>query len=260
MLSNVEVQRAIQSATVAEIAWTEAGRPDVHPVTPLVLAGQPVLALPFAYEDLARVLAASPDAALTLTDTRMTGSSWRSLAITGKPRLVADRDGDVFSAQLLDQELRKYPPSRALADSPLLRREHWWYLPRLLILLDDASSAPLPPRVSPTHQVLAVVSHHRLVVDTVDVASSTGDAAALTLRSLAGDELPEGTAALLGHDFSVPDLERWTPWVTRGHLESGTIRVTDRPSRTTLEPVPGVRQRLRQQRQLEKACRRAIGD
>jgi hypothetical protein len=64
---------------------------------------------------------------------------------------------------------------------------------------------------------------------------------------------------LLGHDFAVPDLERWTPWTTRGwSAADGLFTVEQRPARTSLEPPLGVWQRLRRQRELERACRRAL--
>jgi hypothetical protein len=259
MLSfDTDVLPAIHSAVVAEIAWTQGGLPDAQPVTPLVLAGQPTLALPYAYEEFAHMVGASPVVVLTLSDPRMTGSGWRPMAIMGKPRLVMDPDGDVFTEQLLDQELRKYPPSRALADSPLLRREHWWYLPRLLVLVEDATAVPIPARTLPGHLLLAVESEYGLAVDTVQTEPAPSPAPCVQVTSLSGGHLPDGAAALLGHDFSVPDLERWTPWVTRGRLGGHTFLVTQWPDRTTLEPTLGVWQRLRRHQQLEKDCRRAL--
>lgn len=247
----------MRAATVAELVWVAAdGRPDALPVTPLLLDVEPAIAYPYAYAEFARQVAASPAVALTLTDPRMTSGGWRPLAATGRARLIEDKDGELFKAELLTEELRKYPPSRALADSLMLRREHWWYVPRLILVLDLNPPIPIEPRADASSQVLAVWDGERLHVDTVQRAEAGTDR--LKLTSLAGRSVPDGGAALLGHDFSVPDLEQWTPWVTRGDLSGSVFAVTEWPERTTLEPVPKLRERFRRQRDLERACRAAL--
>lgn len=242
---------------MAELSWvTPTGRPDALPATPLLLGEQPALAYPYAYAGLAREIAAAPAIALTLSEPRMTGSGWRSLTAIGHATLVEDPEGELFRERLLREELRKYPPSRALADSLILQRENWWYLPRLIVLLDLRSSTWVAPRTAEAHQVLTVWDGDRLHVDTVTVADAGADR--LKLAGLSGRPAVDGPAALLGHDFSVPDLERWTPWVTRGNLTGDVLSVTDRPARTTLEPNLSLRQRYRRQRELEKACRATL--
>jgi hypothetical protein len=226
-------------------------------VTPLLLREQPAVALPYAQQALARRLAAAPALALLVSDDRMTGSGWQPVAVTGRPRLLADRDGKLFTDQLLEQELRKYPPSRALADSVLLRREHWWYLPRLIVTLEPDSVTAVGARAGGQGEVLAVVDEAgQLAVDTVRGDDEVAGQRRLT--SLHGRDLPSGAAVLLGHDFSVPDLERWTPWHSRGWLAGAHLTVEQRPERTSLEPPPGLWRRLRRQQQLERACRRAL--
>lgn len=239
---------------MAELTWTgSGGRPDALPVTPLLLDERPAVAYPYAYADLARQVAGSPAVALTLSDPRMTGSGWRAMTAAGQARLVEDSQGELFRAQLLREELRKYPPSRVLADSLMLQREHWWYLPRLIVVLDLGAPVPVEPRVDGQSQVLSVWAGGRLHVDTVRVTDTGTDR--LHIASLAGRPIPDGPASLLGHDFSVPDLERWTPWVTAGELAGGVFNASGRPERTTLEPSLSLRQRYRRQRDLERACR-----
>jgi hypothetical protein len=237
----------------------EDGRPDAIPATPLLLNDQPVVALPYAYDQLARTIGKAPVISLALSDPRMTGPHWQPLAVPALPRMIEDRDGAIFTEHLVGQELKKYPPARALIDSPLLRREHWWYVPRLLILIEPISVttvSAIAARRDPADLVLSVTDGTNLAVDTVRTEDGGSDQ--LRLTSLAGRELPNGPAALLGHDFSVPDLERWTSWVTRGVLTNGVLRVEDRPERTTLEPTLTLWQRFRRQRRLERACRRAL--
>jgi hypothetical protein len=255
---DTDTYRAIRAATVGELAWLDGtGRPHARPVTPLLLGDQPALAFPYAEAALARRVGAAPAAALVVSDDRLTGRSWRPVAVIGRPRLIEDRDGALFSDGLLTQELRKYPPARALIDSPLLRREHWWYLARLIVVLDVAAVAPVGVRGGGVGEVLAVADGYRhLSVDTVRRVGD--DDGAIWLASLAGHPSATGAAVLLGHDFSAPDLERWTPWITRGRLDDGTLIVEQAPARTVLAPPLGLWQRLTRYRRLARDCRRGL--
>ncbi|MBQ1027578.1 pyridoxamine 5'-phosphate oxidase family protein [Micromonospora sp. C95] len=259
MDEGVEVRRAIQAATVGELAWIDPdGRPQARPVTPLLLDDRPAVAFPYAEATLARRLAAAPVAALVVSDDRLTGRGWRPVAVTGRPRLTEDRDGALFAERLLDQELRKHPPARALIDSPLLRREHWWYLPRLIVVLDVDTATTIGARVDGIGELLAVARDDRqLYVDSV-TRPDDQVSEAVRVRSFAGRQPADGPAVLLGHDFSVPDLERWTPWTTRGELADGVLAVTATPARTTLPPPLGLWRRLTRQRRLARACQDAL--
>lgn len=256
-LRTTEIGRSVNAAAVAELAWLAAdGQPHATAVTPLLLDESPAVAFPYAQLATARQIAAASQLAMVLSDPRMTGGGWQPVAVSGAPHLTEDREGDMFAARLLEQELRKFPPARALADSLLLRRENWWYLPRLIVAIDGAAVSPVGERVGGAGGVLVVASGSQLYVDTVRPEPGGGDR--LRLPSLAGHEPPDGPAVLFGHDFSVPDLEVWTPWTTRGQLGYGFLAVAERPERTGLGPVPGLWQRLRRHRQLERACRRGI--
>ena len=190
---------------------------------------------------------------LTLSDPRLTGSAWRPLVITARPTVVEDLDGALFTDRLLDQELRKHPPSRALADSAMLRREHWWYLPRLVLLLDVVHIEPGGRRDGPDDAVLAV-DDGGLVVRTVRVTDWEGDP--LTLEG--GPLTAEGPAVLVGQEISVPDVERWTVHTTTGRYADGRLQDVVPAATRELEPVPGLLARVRRQRALEKACIAAI--
>ncbi|MBY3552316.1 hypothetical protein [Modestobacter lapidis] len=245
---------AVASAGVAELLWrAPPGPPGAAGVVPLLLDGRPAVALPWAHVDAARVAGAAEEAALVLSDPRLTGSAWRPLMLSGRPTLIEDGDGALFREQLLDQELRKHPPSRALADSPMLRREHWWYLPRLVVVLEAARMSDLHRRAGPADAVLAV-DDAGLHVRTVHVAD--WDAGPIALRNAPPDV--RGPAVLIGQEMSVPDVEQWTVHTTVGHYADG--RLTDaRPSGSReLEPVPGLLARVRRQRALERACVSAL--
>ncbi|WP_018253342.1 pyridoxamine 5'-phosphate oxidase family protein [Salinispora mooreana] len=251
-------RRAVRAATVGEFGWLDsAGRPHARPVTPLLLDDEPAIAFPYAEAALARRLATAPEAALVISDDRLTGRDWRAVVMRGRPRLIEDRDGTLFSDRLLLQELRKYPPARAFLDSPLLRREHWWYLPRLIVPLAVTTSAPVGVRRGGHGEVLVVsTADRRLAVETVRRLG--GDKHRIRVASLTGGPLPTGAAVLLEHDFSRPDLERWTPWLTRGRLTGDRLAVAEAPHRAPLAPPLGMWQRLTRHRRLARACRRAL--
>jgi hypothetical protein len=245
---------AVSAAGVAELLWrTPDGPPAAQGVVPLLFGGRPAVALPWALEETARSVAAAETAALVLSDSRVTGSAWAPLAAVGRPTLLEDGDGSVFTESLLDQELRKHPPSRVLADSHMLRREHWWYLPRLILVLDVDRLTPVGRREGPLDAVLAV-DDGGLSVATVRVA----DWAAPTLELRGPVPGAEGPAVLIGQELSVPDLERWTVHTTTGHYADGRLSGVRPAGSRDLEPVPGLFARMRRQRALERGCITAL--
>lgn len=243
--------RAVRAAGLAELVWcaSDGGPPQAIGVVPLLLGDQAAVALPWAYAEQARAAAASPSVGLVLSDRRLAGSSWQPLAATGRLTVVEDTEGELFCAQLLDQELRKHPPARALAGSPLLRREHWWYLRRLVLLLDAVEVTTVRAREGPQDAVLAVDAGG-LHVATVRVPD--WDAEPLAVEG--GPPAPAGPAALVGQEVSVPDAERWTVHVTTGRYADGLLLDVKHPASRQLEPVPGLRARVRRQRELERSC------
>jgi hypothetical protein len=251
---DVTTSTPLHAAGVAELLWRRPGEsPGALGVVPLVLGDRPAVALPWAHVDAARSAGASDAAALVLSDPRLTGSRWQPLVLTGRLTLVEDGDGELFTERLLDQELRKHPPSRALADSPMLRREYWWYLPRLVLLLEGARAVPGGRRDTPADAVLGV-DDGTLHVRTVHVADWAADP--LAVRD--GPPSVQGPAVLVGQEISVPDVEQWTVHTTTGRYSGGRLSV-DRPAATrALEPRPSVLTRMRRQRALERACVSAL--
>ena len=251
------VRRSLATACVGEFARLGSDRrPQAYPVTPLLLEDRPAVAYPYARAAEAREVAGSPAVAMVISDDRMSGGGWQPVAVTGRPRLVEDREGALFASALLTDELRKHPPSRPLIDSPLLRREHWWYLPRLIVVIEEGVAMPVGARPEGLGEVLPLADGPRqLYVDTVGYTDEGGDRVPVT--SLAGREPVDGPAVMLGHDFS-SDLESWTPWVWRGRLSGSVLAATERPGRTSVEPRPKLWARLRRQQRLERECRRAL--
>lgn len=246
---------AIASSSLAEVSWLEHGLPRVRGVVALLHGEHPVLAFTYADQDVARAVAGSTVVSLSLTEPRSTGTSFRPLVMAGRPRLVEDPSGDRFAAELLLQELKRYPPARLLADSPLLQREHWWYLPRLLVEIDVDGVAPLATREDAVRDHLLVVAGEAGPV--VRVARlDDADQGTVTLRA---DGPPQpGSAVLFGQDASFPDLERWTQWCYRGWWDGTALQVEEAPAHTGLGRPPGLMQRWRRQRDLERRCVAAI--
>lgn len=255
MSGDTGLAEAARVAGLAELVWRSAGGgpPRAIGVVPLVLGGQPAVALPWAYAEPAREAAASAEVALVLSDPRMAGRDWAPLTAKGRLTLVEDGDGSLFTEQLMAQELRKHPPARALADSPLTRREHWWYLPRLVLLLEPAQVLTTAQREGPSDVVLAV-DDDGLHVRTVRVRD--WDAEPLQLSG-APDGV-RGPAVLVGQEVSVPDAERWTVHSTTGDYADGRLAVRVPADSRELEPVPGLLKRVRRERALERACVKAL--
>jgi hypothetical protein len=254
------IGQAVRASSVAELFWTDPdGAPDGRGVVALTWGETPVVAFTYALETVARAVAAAPLVILTLTDRRSTSTAFEPLALTAHPRMVEDREGDVFVEHLLTEELRRYPPARAFADSVMLRREYWWYLPRLLLNLDVLEARPLPARDSADTHVLAVAGDEGLRAGVVDVTTPQAPAEAVRLRAV-GDVAPvaAGPCALVGQDASFPDMERWSGWCYRGRYDGERLVPTQWPAAVGLPPVPSLWQRARRQRAFGRACRDGI--
>ncbi|WP_457159694.1 hypothetical protein [Modestobacter sp. SYSU DS0875] len=255
MTADTTLTRAVRAAGLAELVWRRPGEPPgALGVVPLLLGERPAVALPWAQAAAARSVAAADAAALVLSDPRLTGPGWEPLALSGRCTLVEDGDGRLFTDELLPQELRKHPPSRALADSAMLRREHWWYLPRLVLVFEDVRVVPARRRDGPADAVLAV-DDGGLHAGTVRVGEWGADPLVLD-----GAPAATGPATLVGQEVSVPDAERWTVHVTTGRLADGRLADVTSAATRELEPTPGLLARVRRQRALHRACLAALRD
>lgn len=253
--------RSAALAALAEVVWPTAdGRVRCAALTPLVAGDGPVFALPYARSDLARDLAAAPAAAVVLSDSRMARRGWTPLGATVSLSVTADPRGERFQDELMAQELRKHPPSRALIDSPLLRRENWWYVPRLIVAVVEVDRVRAVGRRSgPDDAVLAYTTGGTVDVDTVAVPD--WDQARIRLRSLAGRDpgaVGDVPATLFSHDFAVPDLEARTERFAQGRLDGGRLRVDRRGGQPRVAGPPGLVTRLRALRDLRRACIREL--
>jgi hypothetical protein len=255
-VSSGDVAAVVGASSLGELCWVDAaGLPQVRGVVSLVREERPALAFTYADEPVARDVARAERVALALTETRSTGREFRPMLLTGRPRLVEDPEGDLYLEDLVVQELRRYPPSRLLADSPLLMREHWWYLPRLVVEIDVDAVEPMPQREATHDHVLVVADGAAPVVRLAGIRQRYEHRLEVDLE---GRPAVPGPAVLFGQDASFPDLEQWSQWRYRGSWDGSGLAVEEAPARTGLGRAPGLVQRWRRQRDLERACVQAL--
>jgi hypothetical protein len=253
-----EVLAAVRAAPVAEVSWMVAGLPRVRGVLPLAGEQGPVLAFPYADAAVARSVGSSAEVVLTLTDPHRTSAAYRPLLLRCIPHLEEDREGDRFCGELLTQELRRWPPSRVLADSMLLRRENWWWLPRVLVDLEVRDVEWFALRELPEDHVLAVAGDRlEVAVARVPASAPTGPGGLRSVEVVHGTPGP-GEALLFGQAVSFPDAERWGQWSWEGTWDGAALDVRSAPEASGLPPAPGVLSRWRRQRALERACRQGL--
>jgi hypothetical protein len=255
MIAGVDV---LSRAVWAEVGYRATdGGVDAIPLVPLTAAGAPLFALPYAERALAEEIAASGVVCVAVTDGRLAFSGWQPTAVSGRIRLEADVAGTAFREDLLDEELRKHPPSRLLADSLVQRREHWWFLPRLLLRLDRVERTdPMTARQGGDDGVLFWGEGTELRATTVS-ADDWSSAEPRVLPLGGGVPPSRSRACLLRHDFS-PDLERRAVLRLRGEYRDGRLLVTDRQGLLELPAPLGLWARWRRLRAFERACRREL--
>ncbi len=250
-----------EMAAVAELSYLDAdGSPRIEPLTPLLMQKEPAFALPYSRTDLANRLTKSPRVSLTFSDSRLARVGWSPLAVEGMVEVIADAEGDVFLDELLYWELRKFWPSRQLIGSLVLRRDNWWYVPRLILRFTETDTPrPVVRRTEPDHGILAWKTDKGFVSsDTVTVEDWESE------RPLVSPLSPQTTlpgdvsAALLYHDFSIPDREQQANQHLLGRLENGRFSVASREGSRTLGKRPGIIARWRAQKELERRCKTGL--
>jgi hypothetical protein len=257
-LSDTEVSSLVAASSVSTLCWVDAhGQARAHGVVALLHQERPAVAFTYADEPVAREVTAADTVTLALTDTRSTGTAFRRAVLTGRPTLVEDPRGELYVSELVVQELRRYPPSRLFADSPLLMREHWWYLPRLVVELDVAALQPLDETPAADH-LLVVAQGRQPVVRTATTPGQVlrpGERTRLDVPAAP----PPGRAVLFGQDATFPDLEQWEQWRYVGSWDGEALVVEESPAQVGVGGrPPGLLARWRRQRELRRRCVAAI--
>lgn len=256
------LRTSAEMAATAELAYTdEVGACRIESLTPLLMEKEPAFALPYSRIDLAHRLEKHPEVSLTFSDSRLARVGWSPLTVQGKIEVVPDPEGDLFLDELLYWELRKFWPSRQLIGSLVLRRDNWWYVPRLILRFTEIDvPRPITRRTEPDHGVLAWKTGDAITSDTVRVEN--WEAERPVVGPLSPDTaLPGGVpAALLYHNFSVPDMEQRATLHLSGRLENGRLSVTRREGSRSLGKRPGIIARWRTQRELERRCQAGLKD
>jgi hypothetical protein len=266
-----DAARLVRSSSLAVLTWVgRDGRPHGTGVLALTRDAVPVVALPFSRAALAETLDGRGTrgrvgrVALALVERRGTGPGFRPAVIAADPRLIVDTTGDLYVEELVVEELRRYPPARLLADSPLLMREHWWWLPRLVVELPDPQVGWLgePDDAVERGQVLVALDGSAPRVTRVEASPDPGSPRRLAISPAGGPEPIEGPAVVVDQDGSFPDLERWAEWCWRGRLRNSVtgwvLDVDEAPERIGAPPPLRLLERWRRHRRLERACREGL--
>lgn len=241
------------TSSLGEVAWVDAdATPRAAGVLPLVRDGVPAIALTLDRGELATSLAAAEVVDLLIREPRNTAEHWRPAGWRCRSRLVEDLEGEIYQSELALQELRRYPAARRYADSPLLAREHWWYLPRLIVELAPVVELDPPPvRSGPEDLLLVTVDRGRPVVGGARAGSGP-------LMASWGAPPAPGYGTVFGQDASFPDLEVWRTWHRPVTVTGREVVPVESLPDLDLGGPPGLWQRWRDERAFAGACRRGI--
>jgi hypothetical protein len=248
-------------AQLAEVSWrTVAGVPDAAAVVPLVDDGVPCLALTYAELALARALDQAQEIVISVTTPAVARDADPIMAHVDV-EVTEDPDGVALELRdLLPQLIGKHPPDRRRLDSLLQRREHWWYVPRLLVRFTDVRSIePVEPRDG-----LLITGGDRLRVSTCTLDSTeplvvaTDPAGAPGPAALPPGGERERPALVFRQGADVPDLEQ--PWQQRwrGVLGPQGFEVDGYDGEGPPSRALTLRQRVTAEWRLERACKRGL--
>jgi hypothetical protein len=210
MMRNVQVDlEPIRSAPLGVLAYvTRSGRPNACAVTPYVVGDRAIVTSTLAYLAKARAVRSDPRIAL------LAGG----LALEGTGEVGIDRTATWFDRNLRAEELRKYPPSKAILGVPGHRLLFRWYLGRAVLAVDPVHAVKRPGSDRIT---VAVLDDGRLHLAPVD-ATAVPTAAAREVRI--GDAAPDGPAVVLVHEES-DNLGALHQLALHGQVRHGLLHV-----------------------------------
>ncbi|GAB3548465.1 hypothetical protein [Actinopolyspora lacussalsi] len=255
-----QIRSVWRKALTGELCWVDsAGRPNGIAVTPLLRGEVPCVALPYSHRATVRLLAEATEVGFAVTDGRSLRTGEGGMVVFGPVRVIDDLSGSLFGEQLLEQELRKYPPSRALVDSLLLRRENWWWMPRVVVELSGVNRVvESARRDDPARDALLIHGSETPAVSTVALGERSSGRMEITPLddALLSDG---GTGMVFGYDYTSTDLERWESWRFSGSLRRGGLEISHGEGTPGEKSRPlGLLERIRRRHKIAKACRGEI--
>lgn len=251
MLRTAEVVETWRHAQLAEVSLRRGSSVDTAVVVPLVNDGLPCVALSYDRLALARSLASADEVVLAVTTFADTG---HACTVRARAEAVDDPKGTAFlGLGLLEQELAKHPPSRRRIDSLLLRREHWWLVPRLIVRFRQLSDGR---QLTPADGIVAFAAN-QLDVAACSIVDRAADELRLRVHEAPAQATP-APAVVLEHGADVPDLER--PWYRRwrGRLAGAHLTVEDFDEHAAADRPLRLLERWSQERVFERACRKGL--
>ena len=246
-----DVALSAERGALAEIGFMTGDEPACAVLTPLRIGDRACFALTYDLSDLATQVGKSGELVVAFSDSRLAYKGWKPLAARVRCDVFADPEGALFQSKLLEQELRKHPPSRMLIDTPLMRREHWWYVPRWIVRVVEVLEVhPIKRRRTPSDALLMYPGNGGITATTITVPDWSADA----IRLEPDEVLPNGPALVMKHDFSIPDLEDRSTYVVAGRLNNNVFQAERREGTVELGPRRKLIERLQAQRQLKRSC------
>lgn len=248
-----------QRSTTAELCWVAPSGPTGIPVVPLVWGDSPCAALPLAHIDAVDSMSGSQ---VIFSAGGGTGNEATPAVLgSGPAKIHYDLAGEQFTRHLLAQEVAKHPPTRLRADSLMARRENWWWVARILVVLTRLDNQREVRPWRPAEDALLVRPGQREPrVDVVTASGwSTADRSEELWRrdglSLAGEH---EQAFAFGHRHS-PDFERWERWYRAGTLSQETLTVAAGAGNPGEQPQPfGFLDRIRNHWRVSRSCRTGL--
>jgi hypothetical protein len=243
--ANDAALRAVDTAAVAIFAFRDAhGRPMAWPVTPY-REGASVA--------ITSTLAFMQKAVHVRRDGRV-GLLVGGFQLSGQAHVHGDVSGDEFAQRFLDQELRKYPPTRDLVRIPFHRTLLSWYFGRVIMEFTPSTVRPAPGADRSTLVTLDAQGFPLIT----PIAEPNVDAKAFSPQPLSADAVttfPDGPALVLVHmEPSMTDLRQLA---LHGHLREGVFSVRSRRGSLLPEPQRGWWAQLQQQLGYRRRARQA---
>lgn len=237
--------RAVDAATVAIFAFHDArGRPMAWPVTPY--RDGDVVAVTSTLAFVQKAVHVRRDGRVAL----LAGG----VHLTGEARVHPDLSGDEFAQRFLDQELRKYPPTRDLVRIPFHRYLFSWYFGRVIM---EFTPLTVRERAGDTRCTLISLDARGFPVIT-PIAEPDVEAHSFPFHPLpagVSDAIADGPAAVLIHMEPAPtDLRQL---ILRGTVRSGVFSVRSQTGSLSPQPELGWWATLQQQIEFHRRGRQA---